>query len=203
MAKISTSLSCALALCGILSLSSCSDKPKFIGSWTAHAPVSVGSQIPASSVSSVVSLDFSDDQQNTDGVVTLSSVYDVSQSVDGDTLVGTPYEVHFVATASVDGRWAYDVDDDDDLLLSFDYSTIKIDVDKNKLSFAPDVDSTVRQQMVDFYSSAWSKELSRVFRDDLSKYSVLDDIEVSDNGKMMSFEIQSPEVKLRFNRVIP
>ena len=108
-----------------------------------------------------------------------------------------------MATASVDGRWAYDVDDDDDLLLSFDYSTIKIDVDKNKLSFAPDVDSTVRQQMVDFYSSAWSKELSRVFRDDLSKYSVLDDIEVSDNGKMMSFEIQSPEVKLRFNRVIP
>ena len=162
MAKISTSLSCALALCGILSLSSCSDKPKFIGSWTAHAPVSVGSQIAS-----------------------------------------TPYEVHFVATASVDGRWAYDVDDDDDLLLSFDYSTIKIDVDKNKLSFAPDVDSTVRQQMVDFYSSAWSKELSRVFRDDLSKYSVLDDIEVSDNGKMMSFEIQSPEVKLRFNRVIP
>ncbi|WP_303440265.1 hypothetical protein, partial [uncultured Muribaculum sp.] len=49
----------------------------------------------------------------------------------------------------------------------------------------------------------WSRELTRAFREELSRYSVINDIEAKNEGKMLEFEIQSPETEVYFRRVEP
>lgn len=181
-------------------LASCSDNVPFVGSWTASAPADVTRGIQsATSATSLVKIEFLENQQKTDGPVTLSCSYDIVATDGGP---GAPVETFLTATASVNGTWTFDVDDDDDLLLTFDYSTVGVTVNPQDISF-----KNVGRQQVDSLTQAaagaWKHEINRAFRETLMRYSVIEDIEVSKDRGVMSLEIQSPETKVRFVKTKP
>ena len=70
--------------------------------------------------------------------------------------------------------------------MKFDYSTIKIDVNGDSAKVA-----------------SWKPEIERVFRQNMTKFSVVEDMEVKDNGKLLSLEFDHQDMKLFFDRVEP
>ncbi len=206
MSKSNSVLLGSLAIGVAATMTYCSNHAKFIGTWTAINPVNITAQIPgASSASSLVTIDFIDNLQKNGGAVNLQSVINVTRSIDADSLsAGQPYEVKLEAKASVDGTWHYDIDDDDDLLLALDLSKLNVDIDPGKITFTQPAATVVPQVHLDSlalkYVDTWKRDLTGVIADDLSRYTVIEDIEVSKEGDMLSFETQSPEAKLHFRR---
>ncbi len=193
------------AMCGALAMSSCSDNNPYIGSWGANNQSDITSQFPsASSVTSVMSIDFADNEQKTDGVVNISNVYDINETTASADSV---YNIQLKATASISGIWTPDVDDSDDLLLTFDNSSLKIDIDRDGMTVVQDngnaPSAACLDSIVNTAVTRWSRELTRAFREELSRYSVINDIEAKNEGKMLEFEIQSPETEVYFRRVEP
>ena len=152
---------------------------------------------------SLLKIDFVDNLQKTGGAVTLNSDINVTRTIDADSLSqGQPYEVKFAATASVDGTWSYDIDDD--VLLALDLAKLKIDLDGSKVTFTQPAATVVPQAHLDSlatkYIDTWKRDLTGAVSSDLARYTVIDDIELSRDGNMMTFEIESPETKLHFKR---
>ena len=207
MTKFASYFFGACALFGLVSLASCSNKAEFIGEWTATAPSDIAAQIPsAATASSLVSINFIDNAHQTGGSATLSSLIDITQSVQGDsTTIEQPYEVSVAATANVGGTWLYKGDDHDELLLTFDLSTLNVNIDKNGVTYTQNVLTGAQQPQLDSLTTstvaAWKQELTRAIRSDLSRFSELDDVEVSNKGQILSFEIHSPKAKMHFRRV--
>lgn len=180
MNKYIKSIAGMAALCSIVFLSSCDKKVDYSGVWEARTPVdvTVGQGIAASYVTT---LDIQNDQNTLgSGVVRFSDKYNIS---DRDS-VGNA--VNLTAVASADGTWQTDIDDADDILMKFDYSTIKIDVNGDSAKVA-----------------SWKPEIERMFRQNMTKFSVVEDMEVKDNGKLLSLEIDHQDMKLFFDRVEP
>ncbi len=192
MIKFSTVRNLGVALIGASALASCSNGDQFVGNWQASAPANITNEIvSATSATSLVSIDFTDREQTAGGRVVLSSKYDiVATSSDG-------METFLTAAASVNGDWNYDVDDDDDLLLTFDYSTLYVVVNPQDISFR-----NAGEQQVDSLMQAavatWKNEIERSFRNTMTRYAVVEDVEVAKDRNVMSLEISSPETKIRF-----
>ncbi len=192
MIKFSTVRNLGVALIGASALASCSNGDQFVGNWQASAPADITNEIvSATSETSLVSIDFTDREQTAGGRVVLSSKYDiVATSSDG-------METFLTAAASVNGDWNYDVDDDDDLLLTFDYSTLYVVVNPQDISFR-----NAGEQQVDSLMQAavatWKNEIERSFRNTMTRYAVVEDVEVAKDRNVMSLEISSPETKIRF-----
>lgn len=172
-----TSILAVAALCGASVLTSCSQQSTpFLGKWIAGNPENVTGLLPDSkSATATTELTFEKSPESADGVLTLTSKYDI------DATGGNNGVDRFSATADVKGTWAYDVDDDDDLLLSFDMNTLKV----------ASQDST------------YTEAVERAFRSQLARYSVVSDIEVSKDGRTMTLEIHSPEMKMHFRSAAP
>ncbi len=192
MIKFSTVRNLGVALIGASALASCSNGDQFVGNWQRSAPADITNEIvSATSATSLVSIDFTDREQTAGGRVVLSSKYDiVATSSDG-------METFLTAAASVNGDWNYDVDDDDDLLLTFDYSTLYVVVNPQDISFR-----NAGEQQVDSLMQAavatWKNEIERSFRNTMTRYAVVEDVEVAKDRNVMSLEISSPETKIRF-----
>ncbi len=192
MIKFSTVRNLGVALIGASALASCSNGDQFVGNWQASAPADISNEIvSATSATSLVSIDFTDREQTAGGRVVLSSKYDiVATSSDG-------METFLTAAASVNGDWNYDVDDDDDLLLTFDYSTLYVVVNPQDISFR-----NAGEQQVDSLMQAavatWKNEIERSFRNTMTRYAVVEDVEVAKDRNVMSLAISSPETKIRF-----
>ena len=60
--------------------------------------------------------------------------------------------------------------------------------------------STVSVSMADSSASAYKDQVSQAFMRELTQYSVLEDVEVSKDGKTMTVELQSPERKVVFRK---
>ncbi len=206
MSKLSTITLSALAVGAAASFTYCSNQAKFIGAWTAVNPTNITDRMPgATMATSLLKIDFVDNLQKTGGAVTLNSDINVTRTIDADSLSqGQPYEVKFAATASVDGTWSYDIDDDDDVLLALDLAKLKIDLDGSKVTFTQPAATVVPQAHLDSlatkYIDTWKRDLTGAVSSDLARYTVIDDIELSRDGNMMTFEIESPETKLHFKR---
>ena len=206
MSKLSTVLLSALAVGEAVTLTYCSNQAKFIGAWTAVNPTDITHQLPgATNATSRVTIDFVDNLQKTGGAVILTSDINVMRTIDADSLSqGLPYEVKIAAKASVDGTWSYDVDDNDDLLLALDLSKLKIDIDKSGVTFTKPSATVVPQAHLDSlaesYIEIWKRDLTGAISGDLSRYTVIDDMEMSRDGDMLTCEVQSPEAKLHFRR---
>lgn len=140
MKNLSKTLTGLCVLGMMAAFSSCDDKQEFIGSWTAVSPVDISDGIPSTTVTSVVSISFSDNQQKTDGEVCLSSDYDLNRSVTVDSM---EFSTHLTAKAKVNGSWTIDVDDDDDMLLTFDASTLEVTLNPSDISFTPAVSDSL------------------------------------------------------------
>ena len=83
-------------------------------------------------------------------------------------------------------------------------STTKIMFERNPSSTDGTVTSydmsTVSVSMADSSASAYKDQVSQAFMRELTQYSVLEDVEVSKDGKTMTVELQSPERKVVFRK---
>ena len=183
-------------------LASCSGDDAFVGSWTAAAPVSLQADIPAaSSATSLMSLDFTRGDSG-------NGVY-LSSLINADSLSGAvePYEVSISATAGVRGTWTRS--GDDDLLLAFDMSSLKVEVDPAGVMFSQNMLTGAGQPAVDSLTARtaaiWQRQIERAVRGSLIRYSRLEDVEVDRDRTTLQFEIKNAaghDIDMVMHRVI-
>lgn len=202
MKKISR-ISLGIMAAAAVTMTSCSDKAPFIGSWTAVNPTDITAKVPgATNATSLVTIDFIDNLQKSGGNVSVSADINVDKTIEGDSLsAGNPYQVRFAASATAPGTWTYDIDDDDDLLLALDLSKLDVKIDPANVSLtATGVEQARLDSLATVYVDEWKRGITRILSSDLARYTVIEDIEVARDGSMLSLELQSPKEKLHFKK---
>lgn len=165
----------AALLFGAAALSSCSEeKNVMIGSWTSAAPEAVIPSIEGStSATAVTTFDFSEGTEKSNGPVKMTTDYTVT----APDSVGNA--INYTVKASVEGKWTREEKGDDDYYLSFDTNTLDVaGVD------APDGLGAVT---ANFIAS-------------LAQYSKIEDVEVTKDGSILSFELDNPDRKVSFTK---
>lgn len=188
---------------------SCSGNPKFVGQWASTAPYSMAHDLPVSIADAQLTIDFGIGEESTStGPVTLSSVIDLTQPVEADTTFSQAYEVSVTANSTVTGTWLL-ADDDDDVVLSFDMSTLSVSVDTDGVAFSQNLLTGAQQPVLDSLTTLtaqrWQSLLTAAVKRQLADFAELDDVEVSDNGNILTFEIKTDakhDRKLTFNRLL-
>ena len=195
----------------VCAAASCSKAPKFIGTWTATAPTSLQSVIPAaSSATQLVSLDFLSGDDEKSGPMVFTSLIEASQPVQGDSASFVqPYQANISGTAVINGTWTYAGDDHDDLIISYDLSTLKVAVDPQGVSFSENLLTGAQQPMVDSLTNAtaaiWQTQLTAAVKVELQNWSSLDDVKVENDGNLLKLEIKNAagkDVDVNFRRVL-
>lgn len=205
--KISTATFFAVlsVLGAIMIVSSCSRTERFAGLW-AGTPSRLYNVEGASDATSTVTIDFApstDVRQG--GSVVLSATVEVSQAVTGSTLSPQmPYQANVAATASIQGRYMAEGDDDNDLILHLDAPTLKVNVDPAGVTFSDDILTGLERPVLDSLTRAtadsWRVILTSVMRDELYKYQKIDDIKVH-HADIMSCEVGGRDYT--FRRIAP
>ena len=186
----------ALTVLGAIVLStSCSRMQDYAGAWQG-LPVRLEGVSGASDASSVVTIDFApSDSKNGSG--------DVSQAVESGSPVvaDQAYQVDVAATASISGRYVPEDDAyDDDLLLSLDASTLKVNIDPAGVTFSQNVLTGLQQPALDSLTAqtveAWRVRVTSAIREEFSKYQKIEDVKVH-HADMMSCEIADRDYTFR------
>lgn len=163
----------AALLFGAAALSSCSeDKNAMIGTWTASTPETVVVD-GSNAATAVTTFEFGEGTEKSNGPVTLTTDYTVT----APDSVGNP--VNYTVKASVEGKWTRQEKGDDDYFLSFDQNTLDVAaVD------APDGVGAV----------------TATFLGSLAQYNKIEDVEVTKDGSVLSFELDNPDRKVTFTK---
>ena len=175
MKKINQFAVGAALLFGAAALSSCSEeKNAMIGSWTSATPETVVPAIEgSSSATAVTTFDFSEGTDKGSGPVKMTTDYNVT----APDSVGNA--INYTVKASVEGKWTREEKGDDDYYLSFDQNTLDVaGVD------APDGLGAVTAN----------------FLGSLPQYSKIEDVEVTKDGSVLSFELDNPDRKVSFTK---
>ena len=105
-------------------------------------------------------------------------------------------------TASISGRYTTDGDDDDDILVSFDPSSLQVNVDPAGVTFSQNILSGTQQPVLDSLTTAtaerWRVLITPAIREVFNSYRKIDDIKVH-HGDIMSCEMNDRDYT--FNRV--
>lgn len=167
----------AALVCGAaVAFSSCSDKSEnsIVGCWKGGAPWSVTANVDGAKQANVtVGFDFKSGEKPDAGTFTMTCDYNVTPVAEGNDSVA-PY----TAKATVKGTWTCSADDKDEYNLAFDQNSLNVE-GVNAPYLAPVTDATLNS---------------------LARFQKLDDVEVSADGKSLSFEIQNPEEKVSFTK---
>lgn len=179
MKKTLLALAVAAATFG---LSSCDSRPDVAGSWTGEANVPI--EGAATSYSRVIY------DLNADGGAVATYNIEFTKALPQSTQIMSAYQTSVSATATISGTWQWLADEDDELALAFDASTLTVSVDPQALEMranvitdeqAPELDS-LRPQIASLYQA----DIEQAIRAHASAL-LLDDVKA--DGKQLSFEI--------------
>lgn len=152
--------------------------------------------------STVVSFDFSTDKASGDtksGRVIVSALINANQPLTQDSTMIAPYEQSVAATASIEGVWAYE--DDDDIVISYDPATFRINIDPEGVAMSENLLTGMQQPQVDSLTqitmNSWKNILGKPVRDQFNKFQKIEDVKVTKD--ILSFE--SGKDKLSFRKV--
>lgn len=200
--KLSTTsfFSVIAALFAIAAVSSCAKTDRFAGTWQGN-PENIVKYLPeAATASSVMTLDFAPDASNPKtGTVAMMAVIEISQAV-GQTSPGIDmaYQTNITGTAMINAKYAFD--DDDDIILSLDASTMKVNIDPAGVSFTQNLVSDTERPVLDSLTAAtadhWRIAITGAMREVFNKYRKIDDIKVH-HGDLMSCEIDDRDLSFR------
>ncbi len=163
----------AALLFGAAALSSCSEENnKMIGTWTSSNPEVVVPAIEGTtSATAITTFEFSEGADKGNGPVKMTKDYTVT----APDSVGNA--VNYTVKASVEGKWTREEKGDDEYYLSFDQNTLDVaGVD------APDGLGAVTAN----------------FLGSLAQYSKIEDVDVTKDGTILSFELESTDAKVSF-----
>lgn len=191
----------AMAVCGVVAGVSCSKNTDFVGKWTAVAPSDITTDMTgATQASSQMTITFADGMDKADGSVGIVNDFDITRQA--KRLCGSIVYVNVKGSATADGTWTYDVDDDDDLLLSFDPKSVKINIDPSAVTFTEAVPDDMAASVADSIRTAAAEtcrgEMMRAMSKQLARFTVINDVEVSKDHRTMKFEVNAPEQDLHF-----
>lgn len=199
MNRFKISLFAASLLTG-LAFSACDSRPDIAGTWTG-TPSRIDGITAAAEANATMSLSFSNaDRQNKNGDIFISAIISATQPVSPEhQSVDIPYEVSVTSTAVISGHWSFEPGDDDDILITLDPSTLKVDVDPDGVTFSSDILTGVQQPTVDSLSvataAAWKKSINHAMQQKFYDFQKISDIKVH-NG-IMSCEIHDRDFTFR------
>ena len=188
---------------------SCSDTPRFIGSWMASAPTHYSAPMPPNSSANLITgIDFLEGETSTSGPLVLTSLVDISQQLPADTLIiAEPYDVSVAASTSLRGTWT--LMDDDEIAIAVDLNTLQVNIDQNGVTFSQNILTRANAATVDSLTQVsvnyWKREISRAWKYEMSHVNYLEDVEVSPDRNMLTFEVESNghfDIKFAYQRVI-
>lgn len=163
------SLFAALGLAAMFTACNHHEDENPTGSWISAAPQTVTAQIAdASSATKTLALQFDAAQGDQPGVVTLTADYDLTAT---DSVAA-----NYAIKATIKGTWTRNGDEHDEYLLTFDKNTLSV----------TGTDAPVLGPVTDDFMAS------------LSQFTAIEDVEVSKDGKNMTFETGQPEVKYVF-----
>lgn len=198
MAKLSLIQKTASAVCACLALAACSSDAPFVGSWIADSPVDITAGIPGSLQStSTIGLDFKEHQQKGTGTMEMTFDLKVAEPVMVPDATG---QIVIPAKASIEGTWTYDVDEQDDVLIHFNESTIKVDIDTTAVKYVGIHPAKADSLLAPVMASVRAKAKHYVISE-LARFTVINDISVSTDGSSMALEVSNPDADMRFKRV--
>lgn len=185
----------------IAAVSSCSKYDRFAGTWQG-TPERINGITDVADATSTITVDFApDDANKKQGIADFSAVIEVTQQIPSDpNVINVPYETNITATASVSAHYAYEEGDDDDILLSFDPSTLKVVVDPAGVTFSENLVSGVERPVLDSLTIAaaeqWRMQITPAIREEFFKFKKIEDIKVH-HGDMMSCEVNNHDLTFR------
>ena len=185
MKKTTSLILAAATIAAATTLVSCDKTPDIAGSWTC-APQHINNVSGAFSSSSIDVLNIANGPDgNKSGTIVISSMISAQQTVSGTPDLIEPYQETVAATASISGTWAFHPDEDDDVDVILDYSTLKVNVDPTGVAFSQNYITGREQPQIDSLTasavSRWQQSLYESLRPYYSRYVRLDDISVRDN----------------------
>lgn len=170
------------ALAAALGLASCDSRPDVAGSWAGEAELPIDGAL--SSYTRVVY------DLNADGTAQASYAIDFSKPLPQSLEIVTPYQASVTASATISGTWQWLADEDDELAMAFDPSTLVVSVDPMALEMRANVITDEQAPVLDSLrpqvASIYQAELEHAIRSHGSAL-LLDDVKVS--GKLLAFEI--------------
>lgn len=188
----------------LMTVSSCSRADRFAGAWMG-VPTRLAGIPGAADATATVTIDFAPTGDvRTGGDVVLSATVDVSQAVVGSPVeMVQPYQADVAATASIRGRYMV-TDDDDDVVLHLDPSTLSVNVDPDGITLSENMLTGLQQPQIDSITARtadqWRVLITAAVRDEFYRYGKIDDIKVH-HTDMMSCEIDDRDYI--FRRIAP
>ena len=165
------------------------------GAWTS-TPEQLQSS-PGSQSTLVRVLDFRRESGGAEGTVTVKALVTVDNVVGGDNVAEAPMSVTASGVATITGQ--YQAEDDDDLLITLDYTTMSVSVDPQGVMLSvnpltngesPDVE-TLKPAAVNLAT----QQVTRAAQTAFSNVAKIEDIKISKN--LMSCEIGHKDLTFR------
>lgn len=197
-----------LAFCGVLSigtamLSSCSDYEDIAGTWSGNSEV-LPNVPDVADASSTITMVFTPDSTGSgrSGEVLMTALVNANQGVAQTNDIVSPYEVSVAATATIKGSYTFEEDEDDDVLIVFDPTSFKIDIDPDGVSYSQNLLDGAQQPMMDSLTTvtinSWRNILGPAVKNQFNSYQKISDIKV--NNGIVSCEVGKKDLNFRFTK---
>lgn len=183
-------------------LVACDTTPNVEGTWIG-APVRIDSASSADVLGPVADCQVASTfnfvaSDKSNGTVNITSDITMLDAVDApvDSPIAT-YEISVSATASISGTYTFT--DDDDMVLTLDYSTLTVHLDPEAITYnqnlldntqAPAIDS-LRPILADRYRKAITSQI----RADYAKYQHMEDVKI--NNSILTCEVDDRDMSFR------
>lgn len=194
-------LNMAIAGALVAGLASCDSKSKLAsevaGTWATDQQTFANDAQGVTTGGDILSFQVSDKNKD-GGTVSIASTLSVTHAANALTPASAPISTSIAATASISGTWK--AIDDDDIILTLDPNTLKVNVDPDAVALTvnptTDIDQSkidsLRPQMAQFYQT----ELTNTMRLHYNDYSRIEDVKLKNNGTTLKVEIKDVDMML-------
>lgn len=169
----------------LIFLVSCDNRENVEGQWQSD-PIKLDLPNTATSSATLV-MTFSQD-----GNVSLNSNINLTEPMPLSQEVIAPYAVSVSATASIEGKWRYASGENDEVLISFDFTSFAVNIDPDAVIMAENTVDGQEAPKLEVLKSAtiakYNVLLTSEMRTYFSSFSKLDDIKAKNS--VLTFEIE-------------
>lgn len=197
-----------IALVGVvflLLLGACTHLPQIAGTWqgqpapfyTRGANIAIGKNTQSLVTNQVT---FTPTAENAaDGTITLDGEVLLQEELPCCEGIIEPYQLNVSATASVTGK--YHFDDDDEVIVILNMNSLDVIVDPDAVVYSEDMVTTKQLPNIDSLRPAlavkYQQRLVSAFKSDYARIQKINDINISDQGDILSCEIGDRDYTLR------
>ena len=186
-------LSISLVAASLLVLSSCDEKAKLAssvaGSWSGSAERVETSDTQATTTVTRILNFIPDSGSKTGGTLDAVAEFSIENGTQLQATDTQPISVTASGNATISGRW--EAIDDDEIMVSFDSKSLKINVDPQEVvleyTISTETSQPVDQTMTDAAVASITRTITAAMNHTVFNFGKLDDIKIT--GNLMSVEI--------------